>query len=142
MNKQECIPVGCVPSAAVAICWGCLPQCMLEYTPPDLGLDTIPLPWADTSPGPGPRHTTGPGPRHPPPPVNRMTGVKTLPSQTSFADGKDLRRPNIRNLVKDNYFTSYHHVLCYTYSNTLLVQKFLMYFISKVYVNFIQPSPT
>ena len=27
MFKQECIPVGCVPSAAVAICWGggCLP---------------------------------------------------------------------------------------------------------------------
>ena len=20
--KQECIPVGCVPSAAVAVCWG------------------------------------------------------------------------------------------------------------------------
>ena len=26
-KKQECIPVGCVPSAAVAICWGvCLPM--------------------------------------------------------------------------------------------------------------------
>ena len=26
-DKQECIPVGCVPSAAVAVCWGgiCLP---------------------------------------------------------------------------------------------------------------------
>ena len=23
-KKQECIPVGCVPSAAVAVCWGCL----------------------------------------------------------------------------------------------------------------------
>ena len=23
--KQECIPVGCVPSAAVAVCWGGLP---------------------------------------------------------------------------------------------------------------------
>ena len=24
-DKQECIPVGCVPSAAVAVCWGDLP---------------------------------------------------------------------------------------------------------------------
>ena len=24
--KQECIPVWCVPSAAVAVCWGCLPR--------------------------------------------------------------------------------------------------------------------
>ena len=24
--KQECIPVGCVPSAAVAVSWGCLPR--------------------------------------------------------------------------------------------------------------------
>ena len=49
-TEQECIPVGCVPSAAVAVCWGgcvcswggCLlqgvsapggylPQCMLGY---------------------------------------------------------------------------------------------------------------
>ena len=77
-SKQECIPAGCVPSTAVAVCWGgmsawgvsaqgrvsprgvsvqgglprgvcpggclpgrclpggrgCLPQCMLGYTPP------------------------------------------------------------------------------------------------------------
>ena len=32
-NKQECIPVGCVPSATVAVCQGGLPQCMLEYHP-------------------------------------------------------------------------------------------------------------
>ena len=43
--KQECIPVGCVPSVAVSVggggvcrggsAWeGCLPQCMLGYTPP------------------------------------------------------------------------------------------------------------
>ena len=34
-EKQECIPVGCVPPTAVAICWGgvCLPQCMLGYSP-------------------------------------------------------------------------------------------------------------
>ena len=43
--KQECIPVGCVPSAAV--CWGegCLPQCMLGYTP---------LPGSGPPPGLGP----------------------------------------------------------------------------------------
>ena len=39
--KQECIPVGCVLPAAVAVCCrGCLPQCMLGYTP--LGLDLDP----------------------------------------------------------------------------------------------------
>ena len=38
--RQECIPVGCVPRTAVAICWGVLPQCMLGYTLPGLGLDT------------------------------------------------------------------------------------------------------
>ena len=33
-DKQECIPVGCVPPAAVAVCWGGdLPQCMLGYLP-------------------------------------------------------------------------------------------------------------
>ena len=31
--KQECIPVGCVPPAAVAVCRGGLPQCMLGYPP-------------------------------------------------------------------------------------------------------------
>ena len=32
-TRQECIPVGCVPPAAVAIHGGgCLPQCMLGYT--------------------------------------------------------------------------------------------------------------
>ena len=31
--KQECIPVGCVPSTAVAV-WGVCPKCMLEYVCP------------------------------------------------------------------------------------------------------------
>ena len=75
-------------TVAVAICWGggCLPQCMLGYTPPGLGLDTPrawawtppPLAWAWTTPklplGLGldtllarpPNLPPGPGPRHPP----------------------------------------------------------------------------
>ena len=53
-SKQECIPVGCVPPAAVAVCWGivCISACWdtpprawawtppeLWATPPGLGLD-------------------------------------------------------------------------------------------------------
>ena len=41
---QECIPVGCVPPAAVAVgvLGGgvCLPQCMLRDPPKDVGLET------------------------------------------------------------------------------------------------------
>ena len=51
LHKQECIPVGCVPSAAVAICLVGLPQCMVGYTPQV---------WAWTPPNP-----PGPGPGHP-----------------------------------------------------------------------------
>ena len=44
MNKQECIPVGCVPSAAVAVCLGgCLPRGCLPrgtYTSPCGQTDT------------------------------------------------------------------------------------------------------
>ena len=56
INKQECIPVGCVPSAAVAVCPGGVP---------------------------GPRGKTGPGGggisacTEADPPVDRQTGVKT-----------------------------------------------------------------
>ena len=35
--KQECIPVGCVPSTAVAV-WGVCPKCMLEYVCPSGGV--------------------------------------------------------------------------------------------------------
>ena len=48
-EKKECIPVGCVTSAAVAICWGegCLPQCMLGYThTPGAWAWTPPWAWA------------------------------------------------------------------------------------------------
>ena len=62
--KQECIPVGCVLSAAVAICRGGLPQCMLGYTPWAWAWTP---PWADT---PTP---LGLGLDTPNPTVNRMT---------------------------------------------------------------------
>ena len=59
-HKQECIPVGCVPSAAVAVSpGGGLPQCMLGYQPPPG--PGIPL-------GPGtPGYQAPPQTRHPPP---------------------------------------------------------------------------
>ena len=58
MLKQECIPVRYVLPAAVTVCWGwgCLPQCMLGYTP------------------------HGPGPGHPPArPPNLPLGVGLEP---------------------------------------------------------------
>ena len=77
---QKCIPVGCVPLAAVAVCWGrgCLPQCMLG-TPPGCDLDT-PRPDPPTSPlGLGLDTSRGSrgGPRGPgPPPDPRFWGPK------------------------------------------------------------------
>ena len=78
IRKQECIPVGCVPPAAVAICWGCLPRCMLRYTPRSVGLEPpqcgpgppgcgLPPPHR-CGPGQAPQHPPGSGPRHPPRP--------------------------------------------------------------------------
>ena len=61
-KKQECIPVGCVPPALYR-----RRVSLIEHPP-------------DRDP-PGQRHP-------PPPPVNRKTPVKTLPSQTSFTGGK------------------------------------------------------
>ena len=42
--KQECIPVGCIPSAAVAICWegGCLLRGMSAQRGPSACWDTPP----------------------------------------------------------------------------------------------------
>ena len=79
-KEQECIPVGCVPPAAVAVSTppGARHPPGLG-TPPSLGPGTPP-PWDQASP---------PGPGKHPPPLNRMTdGCKniTLP-QTSLAGG-------------------------------------------------------
>ena len=74
--QQECIPVGCVPPAAVAICrcgGGGLPQCMLVY-PLGVGLETPrvwawrpPWVWAwRPPPGPTPQYPPGCGPGDPP----------------------------------------------------------------------------
>ena len=77
MKKQECIPVGCVPPAAVAVSWGvCLsacwdtlpwvwawrpPQVWARKSPPGLGLETPlgvgwrpPWVWVWRPPGCGP----------------------------------------------------------------------------------------
>ena len=72
--KQECIPVGCVPSVAVAIFWG-LPQCMLGYTPPAWAWTSLqacawrPPPQPDPpnlSPGCGPGDPPSQTPQPPP----------------------------------------------------------------------------
>ena len=77
--KQECIPVGCIRSAAVSWGEGCLPQCMLGYTPqawawrPPARTLNLP-PWY--GPGdPPPDQTPQPPLRYGPgdPPVDRMT---------------------------------------------------------------------
>ena len=59
LPEQECIPVGCVPPAAVAVSQGGLPQCMLGYTPPWL--------WAWRPPRCGPGDPPGCGPGYPAP---------------------------------------------------------------------------
>ena len=100
---QECMPVGCIPTTAVAVSQGgCLPQCMLEYTqpsPPAWAWTPLWM-WAWSALGCGPRAPLGwqpwglgldtllglspntlwtdtpplrSGLRHPPP-MNRMTG--------------------------------------------------------------------
>ena len=102
-NKQECIPIGCVPSAAVAICWGMSASVHAGIHPLGLGLDT-PQAWAWTPPlgrhppEPGDRHPLGrhplgPGPRHapgqtPPVPVNRMTDRCKNISFANFVCGR------------------------------------------------------
>ena len=86
--KQECIPVGCVPSATVAVCWGGVPAqggYLVVGGVPDPGRGGVPVPGVCVpGPGgvPGPRGCTCPGAgvpaqAFPPPPVDRQTGVKT-----------------------------------------------------------------
>ena len=91
-DKQECIPVGCVPPAVVAVCWGgvggvCLSACW-DIPPPGVGLET-PQPYPSTSPWvwawrPPPGQTP-----QPPPLVwawrpARHAGILPLPLWTEF----------------------------------------------------------
>ena len=78
--KQECIPVGCVPSATVAVCWGGVPTGGVPG--PGRGGVTVP---GVCVPGPGvylvpggvPARGAGVPAQAFPPPVDRQTGVKT-----------------------------------------------------------------
>ena len=63
INLQACIPVGCVPSAAVAVCWGGWPSGVY----PSMHWDRHP-PWTEW-----------------------QTGVKTLPCRNFVADGNKRR---------------------------------------------------
>ena len=61
-NRQECIPVGCVLSATVAVASGGPPQCMLSYQfPPD---QSAPPP-EQTPPEQTPHGSRHPRSRHP-----------------------------------------------------------------------------
>ena len=53
-TKQECIPVGCVPPAAVAVCWRgvCLSACWNTHTHPGVGLETLETPSPSQTPQP------------------------------------------------------------------------------------------
>ena len=83
LHEQECIPVGCIPPAAVAI-WGGLHQAPPRTDTPQSRHPQTRYPLPEQTPNP-------PGTRHPP--VNRMTNRCkniTLP-QTSFAGCKNER---------------------------------------------------
>ena len=92
---QECIPVGCVPPAVVAVHGGCLSQCLGYTTPPGVGLETpqvwawnIPLVWAWRPPGCGPGDPPRCGPEDPltpscgPGDLPLGVGLETPPGQT------------------------------------------------------------
>ena len=80
--KQECIPVGCVPPAAVAVCWGvCLPQCMLGYIyPPAWAWTLSPQVWVWRPPGCGPGDPPGLTPQPPPLGVGLVTPLARPPN--------------------------------------------------------------
>ena len=76
-GQQECIPVGCIPPAAVAIRGGSPPGTPLEQIPPRTRHPPFPAdqapPWDQAPPPRADTPTPPPGPGTSPPPVNRIT---------------------------------------------------------------------
>ena len=79
--KQECIPVGCVPPAAVAVCWGVSASVHAGIHPPGLGLDTPPGVGLDSPPGVG---LDTPWPDPPTSPLGLGLGLDTPPLWIEF----------------------------------------------------------
>ena len=90
LTKQECIPVGCVPSPAEAICWGGV--CLEGGVCPG----RVSAPGGEVS-AQGEVSAWGVSAR--PPPVSRITDrCKTLPCRNYVADGNNfLFRHHTRN---------------------------------------------
>ena len=71
--KQECIPVGCIPSATVAVCWGGGVAPGVVSGPRGFLLQGVPPPGGCLLLGVVSQHAL----RQNPPLVDRQTGVKT-----------------------------------------------------------------
>ena len=86
ITQQECIPVGCVPPAAVAAPGGSPQGTIPEEAPPGGSTPQGKHPPRRNHP---PEEAPPPGRKHPPLPVNRMTNrCKNITlRQTSFAGG-------------------------------------------------------
>ena len=120
--KQECIPVGCVPSAAVAVCWGMSASVHAGIHPPGCGpgpllgvdMDT-PWVWActplglDTQPPP-------PGVGLDPPGLGLYTSPRT--DHPTSALGLDLDTPPPVNRITD---TCKKHNLVPTSLRTVMI---------------------
>ena len=100
--KQECIPVGCLPSTAVAVCWGvCLEgQCMLRGVSArrclPKGVSAQGVSSQGVSAQGGGVSARGVAPRHPNPLWTEwQTPVKTLPCRNYVADGNNRFYPRL-----------------------------------------------
>ena len=85
--KQECIPVGCVPSAAVAVS-----PATHAPPPPRHACSPTTRPMHTLLPCMPPYHARHPATPHAPPPTPPWTAFLTHASSTSFADGKNTLR--------------------------------------------------
>ena len=77
--KQECIPVGCVPYATVAVCWEGVGVCSGEVCSRGVPAPGGEVGMGVSAPGgvPAPRGAVIPACTEADPPVDRQTGVKT-----------------------------------------------------------------